>query len=47
AGASYDRLRLALQGFSALTPADGERFPVPLALLLQGLKQSPLPPRAR
>lgn len=47
AGASYDRLRLTLQDFAELTPADGERFPVPLALLLQGLKQSQLPPRGR
>lgn len=46
AGASYDRLRLTLRDFAELTPADGERFPVPLALLLQALKQSPLPPRA-
>lgn len=47
AGATYDRLRLDLQDFAALSPADGERFPVPLALLLQGLRQGSLPPRAR
>jgi hypothetical protein len=47
AGASYDRLRLSLQGFAEMTPADGERFPVPLALLLQGVRRSTLPPRAR
>lgn len=47
AAASYDRLRTALASYAAITPAAGERFPISLALLVQGLRHSTLPPLTR
>ena len=43
AGARYDRLRTVLSDYLSL-PAPGERLPVPLQVLIQGLGPEPLPP---
>lgn len=45
--ASYERLRASLESYAAITPAAGERFPISLALLVQGLRHSTLPPLTR
>ncbi len=44
AALTYNRLRLSLENMAGLSPSAGERFPVPLALLQQGLRHSTLPP---
>ena len=47
AAAAYERLRVSLAGYATITPAAGERFPISLALLVQGLRHSTLPPLSR
>lgn len=47
AAAAYERLRTSLVSYATIAPAAGERFPISLALLIQGLRHSTLPPLTR